>query len=84
MALRAFSDVLCIPRFCDRATCGRAKACRGDSERCLALYSDRVPVEAREFVIGLLTSREFGFSFEEALRRDRPGARAYCDWCADL
>jgi hypothetical protein len=39
-----------------------------------------VPLEAREFVIDLMNSRELGFSFEEAQRRHREGARAFFAW----
>ncbi len=78
--LRQFSDVLCIPQFCDRASCKRAKKCKGNAERCLALYSDCVPLEAREFIVDLMTSRELGYSFEEAVRRGREGVRAFGAW----
>lgn len=78
--LRQFSDVLCIPQFCDRASCKRAKKCKGNAERCLALYSDCVPLEAREFIVDLMTSRELGYSFEEAWRRNREGAKAFVVW----
>jgi hypothetical protein len=69
-----------LPRFCDRASCKRAKACGGNAERCLALYSDCVPLEVREFVVDLMTSRELGYSFEEAMRRNEEGARAFAAW----
>jgi len=36
--------------------------------------------EAREFAVDLMTSRELGYSFEEALRRDREGVKAFCSW----
>ena len=77
---RAFANALCIPCFCDRASCKRAKQCRGDAARCLARYSQHVPREVREFVIDLMVSRELGFSFEEALRRDREGLKAFVAW----
>lgn len=79
-SLRPVSNVFSLAHFCDRAACKRAKTCRGNGERCLALYSECVPREAREFVIDLMTSRELGYSFEEALRRDREGARAFAGW----
>jgi hypothetical protein len=78
--LRAFSNIFSLPRFCDRATCKRTEKCRGNAERCLALYSECVPIEAREFVVDLMTSRELGYSFEEAMRRDKEGARAFAAW----
>ncbi|HMN50493.1 MAG TPA: hypothetical protein PKB01_00335 [Xanthobacteraceae bacterium] len=68
-SLRIVSDILSISKFCDRASCKRAKQCRGNTERCLVLYSECVPRDVREFIVDLLASREFGYSFEEALRR---------------
>ena len=82
--LRIFSNTLCISRFCDRASCKRGKQCRGGAERCLTLYSDCVPREVRQFVIDLMVSREFGYSFEEALRRDKAGMKAFCSWSASV
>jgi len=41
-----------------------------------------VPLEVREFVIDLMNSRELGYSFEEAMRRDKEGARAFGEWNA--
>lgn len=79
-SLPPVSNVFSLAHFCDRAACKRAKTCRGNGERCLALYSECVPREAREFVIDLMTSRELGYSFEEAMRRDREGAKAFAAW----
>ncbi|MGE0340180.1 MAG: hypothetical protein AB7O79_09905 [Xanthobacteraceae bacterium] len=81
-AYRDLSNIFSLAHFCDRASCKRAKACRGDAERCLALYSDCVPMEAREFIVDLMTSREFGCSFEEALQRNREGASAFAGWAS--
>lgn len=79
-SFRIVSNVFSLAQFCDRASCKRVKKCKGDAERCLTLYSDRVPRTAREFVVDLLNSRELGFSFEEALRRHRKEAEAYFAW----
>ena len=79
-SLRRIGDALCIPRFCDRAACRRMKKCSGDPERCLTLFSPEVPLDARKFVIDLLNSRDFGYSFEEALRRDKDTAQAFFAW----
>jgi len=79
-ALRLLSNIFSLSHFCDRASCKRAKECRGDAARCLALYSECVQLEAREFIVDLLTSRELGYSFDEALRRDREGVRAFAAW----
>jgi hypothetical protein len=76
-SLRLVSNILSLTKFCDRATCKRAKKCKGDAARCLALYAEYVPREAREFVVDLIVSRELGYSFEEAMRRDKEGARAF-------
>ena len=78
---RSLSNIFSLSHFCDRAACKRAKKCRGNAERCLALYSECVPVEAREFIVDLMTSRELGYSFEEALRRDKEGAMAFFCFC---
>jgi len=77
---RLVSNIFALSQFCDRAACRRAKRCRGEAERCLALYSECVPVAAREFIVDLMTSRELGYSFEEAMRRDREGAMAFAAW----
>lgn len=81
-AYRNLSNIFSLAQFCDRASCKRAKKCRGNAERCLALYSECVPLEAREFIVDLMTSRELGYSFEEAMRRDREGARAFAAFSA--
>lgn len=82
-SLRRLSEFFSLVQFCDRASCRRAKTCRGDPERCLFLYVDLVPLAVREFVIGLMNSRELGFSFEEAMRRDKEGMRALAEWSVD-
>jgi hypothetical protein len=79
-ALRLLGNVFSLAHICDRAACKRAKVCRGNPERCLTLYSEYVPIEAREFVVDLMTSRELGYSFEEAMRRDRKGMRAFASY----
>ncbi len=79
-ALRLLSNIFSLSHFCDRAACKRAKECRGNAARCLTLYSECVPLEAREFVVDLMVSRELGYSFEEAMRRDREGVRAFAAW----
>lgn len=80
-ALRLLSNIFSLAQFCDRAACKRANECRGNAERCLTLYSECVPVEAREFIVDLMTSRELGYSFEEAMRRDKEGVRAFFCFC---
>ncbi|MBX3512950.1 MAG: hypothetical protein KIT15_11440 [Xanthobacteraceae bacterium] len=79
-SLRPVSNVFSLAHFCDRASCKRTKTCRGNGERCLTLYSDCVPLAAREFVVDLMVSRELGYSFEEAMRRNRDGVRAFAAW----
>jgi hypothetical protein len=79
-AFRLLSNIFSLSHFCDRAACKRAKECKGNAERCLALYSECVPLEAREFIVDLLTLRELGYSFEEAMRRDKEGAMAFAEW----
>jgi hypothetical protein len=77
---RLLSNIFSLSQFCDRAACKRAKACSGNAGRCLAFYSDQVPREAREFIVDLMTSRELGYSFEEAMRRDKKGAKQFANW----
>ena len=81
-SLRHLSEFFSLVHFCDRASCRRAKTCRGNPERCLFLYVDLVPLAVREFVIGLMNSRELGYSFEEAMRRDKEGVQAFAAWCS--
>lgn len=69
--LRLLSNIFSLAQFCDRASCKRAKCCKGNSERCLALYSDCVPMQTREFIVDLMNSRELGYSFDEAMRRSK-------------
>jgi hypothetical protein len=76
-AFRLLSNIFSLSQCCDRAACKRAKECRGNAERCLALYSECVPREVREFVIDLMISRELGYSFEEAMRRDKENAKVF-------
>jgi len=83
-SLRQLSDTLALSRLCDRAACKRAKTCVGEAERCLTLYAECVPLAAREFIVGLLNSREFGYTFEEALKQHQEGARAYLDWSSSV
>jgi hypothetical protein len=82
-ALRLLSNMFCLAQFCDRAACKRAGECRGNAERCLALYSECVALEAREFVVELMTSRELGYSFEEAMRRDKEGVKEFAAWISE-
>lgn len=83
-SLRLFSDALRMPSFCDRAACKRAGKCRGNAQRCLSLYAGRVPLEAREFIVDLMVSRELGYSFEEAMRRNGEGAKDFAAWVSPV
>jgi hypothetical protein len=83
-SLRDCSDALLLWRLCDRATCKRAKTCSGDAERCLTRHSPHVPLDARHFIIDVMNSLEFGYTFDEALKQHKEGARAYVAWSASV
>src|SRR5690606_5895137 len=79
-ACRLFSNALFLPHYCARTDCRRRKICRGRAQRCLLLYSGRIPLEVRAFLIDILGARELGYRFEEALARNPAGTEDYLAW----
>jgi hypothetical protein len=81
-SLRTVGEVLCIWRLCGRTSCRRARACRGMPRECLPRYAPLVPMGARDFVIGVLNAREFGYSPEEAVANLADESEALAAWLA--
>jgi hypothetical protein len=81
-SLRTVGEVLCIWRLCGRTSCRRARACRGLPRECLPRYAPLVPMGARNFVVGILNAREFGYSPEEAVANHAEESEALAAWIA--
>jgi hypothetical protein len=63
--LRWMSNLMCLPALCARATCRRARWCRGEPRDCLARYAPLVPEDARQGAKAMVDGRVRGLSFDE-------------------
>ena len=79
---RAWADLLCIWRFCDRTACRRARGCRGQSLVCFPRYAPLLPDNLKTWVKTLGEAQAQGFSFDQAMLRigKLPLSEALSDW----
>jgi hypothetical protein len=63
---RTLSDLLNIWGLCGRSACKRARACHGDSRRCIPRCSPLVPEDARIWVAALMECKREGLCFDDA------------------
>jgi hypothetical protein len=65
--LRAWVNLLCFWRLCDRRTCRRAYKCSGNPHFCFPRYTPLLPEGVQDFYASLRQSRADGQSFEKAM-----------------
>ena len=82
--VQGWAGVLALWHLCPNASCHRAGACRGDLRRCAPANFTRLPEDVKRWFFGLLSCREDGLTFDEAMAKlDATDAGpAFHDWCA--
>jgi hypothetical protein len=80
---RELSNSLCIWALCERATCRKARVCRGDSRACAADGISLLSQDALSCAMHLAISLKGGLSLDEARAALRPDHRkGWRDWRA--
>jgi hypothetical protein len=65
-SLRSASNLLCLWGLCGKATCHRARTCRGAAPDCVARYAPLAPEDVRLGVALMLEARRCGLSYDAA------------------
>ncbi len=63
---RALSDLLSIWALCGRSACRKARACRGDSRKCIPRCGPLVPEDVRVWMAALMEYKRDGLRFDDA------------------
>ena len=80
--LRNWTRNLGLWYVCDNAACRRARACRGNVDRCFRRNVQRVPLEVREWFVMLGEMQRDKVPFDEAWARldKTPVGEAFAQW----
>jgi hypothetical protein len=81
---RRWSDMYRLWRLCDRPLCRRARACRGDGQKCFRRHAKLIPERARLWLLMLRTAQEWNIPFEEAVEGLEQERVAYRAWVAAM
>jgi hypothetical protein len=81
---RAICDALWLHRICSKATCRRARVCRGVGVLCIRDHGQIVPEEVWEWVCAILDARDEGLSHDEIMESIESLKGAYFGWLAGI